>query len=75
MALSKLINAKLFPGDPNVFLKAKSLMGRIPIGTMKTPLDQGGKSQARAAKTESIKIESIRNGTATPARGSLGQDD
>ena len=32
IALSKLIKATLFSGDPNVFLNAKSLVGRIPIG-------------------------------------------
>jgi hypothetical protein len=32
IALSKLIKATRFSGVPKVFLKAKSLMGRIPSG-------------------------------------------
>jgi hypothetical protein len=32
MALSKLIKAAQFSAVPKVFLKAKSLMGRIPSG-------------------------------------------
>ena len=34
IALSRLTKASLFSGDPNVFLNAKSLVGRIPIGCM-----------------------------------------
>jgi len=33
IAFKRLISADLFVGLPNTFLKAKSLVGRIPSGT------------------------------------------